>query len=151
MFTQKYILCALKKDFHVIVPPAREKFFDQDFQKMLQQMHSVIYDPDDIVHVPMCYQEIKQVHIFGQLHSSLKSRTCRSAGICAVWPSLVNSCTSMPILCRSQPQEDNILCIGVVDFFFAMFQQYKQTQDQQKVCICLLKLNGLKTSHKFHI
>ena len=36
-------------------------------------------------------------------------------------------------------------------FSFAMFQQYKQTQDQQKVCICLLKLNGLKTSHKFHI
>ena len=27
-----------------------------------------------------------------------------------------------------------------------MFQQYKQTQDQQKVCICLLKLNGLKTT-----
>ena len=57
----------------MIVPPAREKIFDQDFQKMLQQMYSVIYDPDDIVHVPMCYQEIKQVHIFGQLYSSLKS------------------------------------------------------------------------------
>ena len=73
-------------------------------------MYTKIYNSGSVQHVPMKYEEISQLEIFGQIHISLKSRSRKYAAIMAIWPGLTGS-----ILERQCTTKD--VKVGVVEYF----------------------------------
>ena len=84
LFSLPSAVCATKQPCHHIVPPLHERFFTEHLRDKLQGMFKRLYSPASVLHVPMRYEEISQVQVFGQVYTSLKS--C-SRNLRLSWPS----------------------------------------------------------------
>lgn len=126
LFAIPALLCATKQPGHHIFPPVREKFFPECIRDKLRDMYSKIYNSGSVQHVPMRYEEISQVEIFGQIYISLKSRSRKSAAIMAIWPGLTGS-----ILERQCTTED--VRVGVVEYFVSHTPSITGVPDQPHI------------------
>lgn len=104
-------ICSLKLPCHELIQPVGEKLFTANTRDLLYKVYMILYDPSSIIHIPMKYEEVYQVQAFNKLYSSLKSRSCRSAGIAAFWPGPIGH-----VICNHTPVEEDVR-IGVVDYY----------------------------------
>ena len=110
-FCSPSLLCALKTPHQVPLQPIREKYFTQTEQNHLKEMYEVLYGSEQVSYVPLQYNEFSKMKVLGEIYTSVKSRSERSAAILAAWPSVTGR------LSTDTPQE-NDLRIGIIQFFF---------------------------------
>ena len=72
----------------IYFPPIRDIFFLESLRDKLRDMYDKLYSSLEIQQIPMRYEEISQLVIFGQIYISLKSRSRQSAAVMAIWPGL---------------------------------------------------------------
>ena len=89
-------------------------------------MYDKIYSSMAIQHIPMRYEEISQLDIFGQIYISLKSRSRKSAAVMAIWPGLTGS-----ILDRECTTED--VRVGLVEYFISHTPSISGISDQPHI------------------
>ena len=111
LFCLPAAVCATKLTCHTIIPPLREKFLSEDLRDNLHSTYSILYSSESVQHVPMRYEEFSQIEIFGQVFTSLKSRSRRSCVIMAIWPSVTGA-----IVNRTCNSED--IRVGEIEYFF---------------------------------
>lgn len=76
----------------------------------LAEMYAAIYGEENLVHVPLRYEEFHEIKIFEKTYISSKSRSTRSSSILAVWP------TPSGILTSRTPSSEDIR-IGSIQYF----------------------------------
>lgn len=115
-------LCAIKLDCQIIIPPLRENFFGEPVRNFLHQMYSVLYGEQAVDRVPLRYEEVTQLKVFGDLLTSLKSRSKSSTAIMATWRGLNGK------IVRRSNSED--VRVGVVEYFAVHLPSIKGIRDQ---------------------
>ncbi len=65
-----------------------KKNFKEEMRSLLYNMYCKLYTADSITQVPLRHEEFSQVEVFGQLFTSLKSRSQRSSTVSAMWSGL---------------------------------------------------------------
>ena len=103
-------ICATKLCFHHPVIPGREKYLTEEARDALAEMYSTIYGAQNVLHVPLYYEEFREVKLFQNTYTSSKSRSTRSATVAAIWPS------PSGILDSRSPSGDDIR-VGVIQYF----------------------------------
>ena len=103
-------VCATKLTCHTIIPPLKEKFLTEDLRDNLHSTYSILYGSESVQHVPMRYEQFSQIEIFGQVFTSLKSRSQRSCVTMAIWPSVTGA-----IVNRTCNSED--IRVGEIEYF----------------------------------
>ena len=110
-------ICSLKLSLNKPVPPGREKFLTDVERIDLQEMYKVLYGDENVKHVPLRYTQLHQVRVFEQIYTSMKSRTCRSSVVIAVWSHLTSILTTQPTM------ED--VRVGVIEYFLLHVPEIK--------------------------
>lgn len=100
---------AEKLPFHQPVTPGKEKFLTEQKRNLLAEMYSTIYG-QGVTHIPLRYEEFREVKVFEEVYTSAKSKSTRSSVIVAVWPS------PLGILSSRRPTRDDIR-VGAINFF----------------------------------
>ena len=102
---------AIKLQYHVIIPPLRENFFHESLRMSLQIMYCKLYSAEGLTvrYVPLRYEEFSQLEVFGQLYTSLKSRSCRSPAVMAIWPSIDGNIVSTTV--------SRDVRVGLIEYF----------------------------------
>lgn len=126
LFCLPQCVCTIKQTCHEIIPPVREKFFAELLRDKLQRVYMKLYTPDTVQHVPMRYEEFYQIVVFGQVFTSLKSRSHKSTAIMAIWPGVTGN-----ILDRNCTSED--IRVGLVEYFVSHVPIIKDTRDQAHI------------------
>lgn len=93
---------------------------------MLKSMYMNLYSPELVQHVPMRYEQITQLEVFGQIHVSLKSRSSKSRAIMAIWPGLNGA-----ILDRECDTED--VRIGIIEHLISHTPRIAGIPDQPHI------------------
>ena len=106
-FSSPFLVSALKTVHHTPLHPVCEKYFSEVEQQQLKDMYAALYGLYRIEYIPLYHQRFNQIKIMGDLFTSAKSRTTRSAAVLATWPSVTGILSS-----RNPIRED--LRIGVV-------------------------------------
>lgn len=120
-------LCARKQEFQIPILPAKERYLHEDKREMLTTMYAAIYGNENIVHVPLHYEEYREVEIHGTTYISAKSRSSRSSSIVAVWPS------PRGVLETRTPSKEDIR-IGSVNYFL-LHDAIVNIPGQEEACI----------------
>ena len=95
-----------EKSFHFLVPPQKEKCFNDFEYHQIEQMYKLLHPDCNITHISRFYHESKQMVINKEEFISQKSRSQRSTAIAAYWP-------------QNKKDAGNIsLKIGLVQSFF---------------------------------
>ena len=110
-------ICSLKLSLNKPVPPGREKFLTDVERNDLQEMYKILYGNENVKHVPLRYTQFHQVRVFEQIYTSMKSRTCRSSVVIAVWSHLTSILTTQPTM------ED--VRVGVIEYFLLHVPEIK--------------------------
>lgn len=118
-------VCAIKMEFHDIIPPRREKYLTDSSRQHLRSMYTVLYG-DKTVHVPLRYEEFSDLEVFGTLYTSLKSRSHRSAAIMGLWPGLNGN-----IIIRTCNSED--IRTGLIEHFLLDIPSIDGIPDQPHI------------------
>lgn len=109
LFSLPTEICATKFPFHKIALPLHEKIFSETTRDKLYNTYSKIYSAESVKHVPLRYEEFRQLEVFGQIYTSSKCRSHRSNTIMAIWPSITGN-----ILDRSCRVED--VRVGIIEY-----------------------------------
>ena len=126
LFCLPACVCATKQPYHCLLPPLREKFLPEHLRDMLKSMYVKLYSPELVQHVPMRYEQITQLDVFGQIYISLKSRSSKSRAIMAIWPGLNGA-----ILDRECNTED--VRIGIIEYLISHTPKITGIPDQPHI------------------
>ena len=77
-----------EKPFHYLIPPLKEKCFNDSEFSQLQQMYKLLYSNSSIISISHFYYECKQMLINNEEFISSNSRSQRSPAIVAHWPNI---------------------------------------------------------------
>ena len=80
---------AIKRDHHHLIPPVKEKFFNNAEQQYLCEMYKVLYPMMNITEVPRLYRECKKMTINYEEYTSSKARSQKSFAVAAKWAGVV--------------------------------------------------------------
>ena len=127
-------VCAARLPFHHPILPGHEKYLPEEARDVLTEMYSVLYGSENVVHVPLRYEEFRSVEVFNEMYTSVKSRTTKSAAIVAAWPSPGG------ILTSRNPSQDDIR-VGMVQYFLLHTPSVRVSTDEEAV----------RTTEKAHI
>ena len=81
------ILCSTRLSCHLPLPPGHEKYMEEEVKYTLHEMYATLYGDDNVIHVPLRYEEFREVNIFRKTFTSEKSRSSKSPIVLAVWAS----------------------------------------------------------------
>ena len=109
-----YQLLFVQLNGHIIVfyLPVREKILPEHLRDMLKIMYMKLYSPELVQHVPVRYEQITQLEVFGRIHISPKYRSSKSRAIMAIWPGLNGA-----ILDRECNTKD--VKIGIIEYLIS--------------------------------
>ena len=120
-------VCAARLPFHHPILPGHEKYLPEEARDVLTEMYSVLYGLENVVHVPLRYEEFHSVEVFNEMYTSVKSRTTKSAAIVAAWPSPGG------ILTSRKPSQDDIR-VGMVQYFLLHTPSVTVSTDGEAAC-----------------
>jgi len=82
----------------------------EEVRDTLHEMYATLYGDDNVIHVPLRYEEFREVNVFCKTFTSEKSRSSKSPIVLAVWPS------PSGILTTTSPTCDDVR-VGAVKYF----------------------------------
>ena len=72
----------MKQIFQFPIPPRKEKYLKEEKRDILAEMYIAIYGQENVAHVPLHYEEFRDLKVFEK-----KTYISRSSTIIAAWPS----------------------------------------------------------------
>ena len=119
-------VCAKKYAFQTPLSPRREKYFTEASRDALSNMYTAIYGKENVVKVPLRYEEFYQLQVLQSYFSSSKSRTSRSAAVLAARPSPCG------ILTGRRPTANDVR-VGTIEFFISHKPTINEADDREGV------------------
>lgn len=89
-------------------------------------MYTKLYTPDARQHIPMRNEEYSQLIVFGQLFTSLKFRSHKSAAIMAIWPGVTGNIINLN--CTSKD-----IRVGLIEYFISHKPKISDASDQPHI------------------
>jgi len=109
------------------------KIFSPSEVTWLSEVYSALYPEREIVHVPLMYEQFREVYVLGVRFLSKQSRGKHSSAVCAYWPAvggkISSTCDQLRVgiiqyfvrhtvsLCSPQGKQDNVYLFALIHWF----------------------------------